>query len=112
MKSAITIFVASIILGPQVALAAEQQNRASNHLAASQVTSDMTEGEVRRIDKSAGKITLKHGEIRNLEMPPMTMVFQVRDAALLEKLQVGGKVRFRADKLGGTYVVTAIEASW
>ena len=111
MKSAIAILVASIILGPQVALAAEQQDHAAHHPPALQGTSDMAEGEVRRIDKSAGKITLKHDEIRNLEMPPMTMVFQVRDASLLDKIQVGGKVRFRAEKVGGAYVVTAIEAS-
>ena len=50
------------------------------------------EAEVRKVDKEAGKVTLKHGEIRNLDMPPMTMVFQVKDAAMLEKVKVGDKV--------------------
>jgi Cu(I)/Ag(I) efflux system protein CusF len=74
-----------------------------------QDTSDMTEGEVRKVDKSAAKLTIRHGEIKNLEMPAMTMVFQVKDAALLEKVKTGDKVKFRAAKEGSGYVVTAIE---
>lgn len=68
-----------------------------------------TEGEVRKIDKAAGKITIKHGEIKNLDMPPMQMVFRAQPPALLDKVQVGDKVRFQAEKVGGTYTVTAIE---
>lgn len=68
-----------------------------------------TEGEVRKVDKAAGKITLKHGDIKNLEMPGMTMVFQVKDAALLDKVKAGDKVRFMADKADGAIVVTSIE---
>lgn len=67
------------------------------------------EGEVRRIDAAARKITLRHGDIPDLDMPPMTMVFQVRDAALLQGLQPGVRVRFRAEKAGGTYFVTEIK---
>lgn len=70
---------------------------------------DMANGEVRRIDKAQNKITLRHGEIKSLEMPPMTMVFAVRDPKLLDSVRVGDKVLFRAVKEdGGTYVVTAI----
>lgn len=71
--------------------------------------SDWVEGEVRRVDAAARKITLRHGDIPALAMPPMTMVFQVRDAALLEGLQVGQRVRFRAAKVGTTYLVTEIK---
>lgn len=67
------------------------------------------EAEVRRIDQVAGKVSLKHGEIRNLDMPPMTMVFQVRDPAALEQLQAGDRVRFTADKVQGAYTVLQIE---
>ena len=70
----------------------------------------MTEGEVRKIDKQAKKITLKHGDIKNLDMPGMTMVFQVKDAALLDKVKAGDKVSFTAEKVDGDIVVTAIEA--
>lgn len=69
---------------------------------------DLTDAEVRRIDKASGKITLRHGEIKNLDMPPMTMVFQVKEAALLEGLKAGDKVKFRAVKEGGQYRVTEI----
>ena len=72
--------------------------------------SPMTDAEVRKVDKSAGKITLKHGEIKNLDMPPMTMVFAVRDKAALDKVKAGDKVKFSAEKEGGQYVVTGIEA--
>ena len=71
----------------------------------------MTEGEVRKIDKEAKKITLKHGDIKNLDMPGMTMVFQVKDAALLDKVKAGDKVLFTAEKADGAIIVTAIEAA-
>jgi uncharacterized cupredoxin-like copper-binding protein/Cu/Ag efflux protein CusF len=72
-------------------------------------TSDLADGEVRKIDKEAGKLTLRHGEIKSLDMPPMTMVFQVKDVALLDKLKPGDKVKFSVEKSGGVYVVTSIE---
>jgi Cu(I)/Ag(I) efflux system periplasmic protein CusF len=71
--------------------------------------SDMTDGEIRKVDKDAAKLTIKHGEIKNLDMPGMTMVFQVKDAALINKVKAGDKVRFRAEKIAGGYAVTAIE---
>jgi Cu(I)/Ag(I) efflux system protein CusF len=64
------------------------------------------EGEIRRVDREGQKITLRHGEIKNLDMPPMTMVFQVKDPALLAKAGVGDKVRFTAVQETGRYVVT------
>lgn len=67
------------------------------------------EGEVRKVDKATGKITLKHGEIKNLDMPPMTMVFAARDKALLEKVKAGDKVRFSAESVNGQLVVTELE---
>ena len=67
------------------------------------------EGEVRKIDSAQGRITLKHGEIKNLDMPPMSMVFSVKDPSLLGKVKPGDKVRFTAEKVGGAYTVTAIE---
>jgi Cu(I)/Ag(I) efflux system periplasmic protein CusF len=71
----------------------------------------MTDGEVRRIDKEAKKITLRHGPIQNLNMPPMTMVFQVKDPALLDKVNVGDKVKFSAEKITGGYALTNLEAA-
>jgi Cu(I)/Ag(I) efflux system periplasmic protein CusF len=80
--------------------------------AAASTTSNtaMADGEVRKIDKEGGKITLKHGEIKSLDMPPMTMVFQVKDKTLLEKVQMGDKVKFIAVSEGSRYVVTEMMA--
>ena len=77
--------------------------------AAQLASAELAEAEVRRIDKSSGKITLRHGEIKNLDMPPMTMVFEVSDRAFLDIPKVGAKVRFRAEKSATGYVVTHIE---
>jgi Cu(I)/Ag(I) efflux system protein CusF len=73
------------------------------------LAADMAEGEIRRVDRDAKKITIKHGPLQKLDMPPMTMVFQVKDPAMLEQLKPGDKVRFEAEKIGGGYVVTRIE---
>lgn len=69
---------------------------------------EMSEGEVRKVDKGSQKLTLRHGEIKNLEMPGMTMVFRVGDPALLDALAVGDKVRFSAERIDGAIVITAI----
>jgi Cu(I)/Ag(I) efflux system periplasmic protein CusF len=71
--------------------------------------SEMAEAEVRKIDKESKKVTLKHGAIKNLDMPAMTMVFNVNDPKLLEKLQAGDKVRFSATNEGGKFTVTEIQ---
>ena len=70
---------------------------------------DMTEGEIRKVDMESKKVTIKHGAIKNLDMPGMTMVFQVKDPAMLEKVKAGDKVRFKAVKAGGAIVVTEIQ---
>lgn len=71
---------------------------------------ELTEAEVRRIDRASGKITLRHAEIKNLDMPPMTMVFQMRDRTALDALKEGDKVKFKAEKIGSTFTVTEIRA--
>ena len=70
---------------------------------------DMTDGEVRKIDIEAGKVTLKHADIKNLDMPGMTMVFVVKDKAMLDKLKAGDKVKFRAVNDAGKFTVTEIQ---
>jgi Cu/Ag efflux protein CusF len=71
-------------------------------------TASMSDGEIRKIDKEAGKITIKHGEIKSLEMPPMTMVFTAKEKSMLDKIQVGDKVKFAVVHEGGKMVVTDI----
>jgi Cu/Ag efflux protein CusF len=69
----------------------------------------LSDGEVRKVDKDAKKITIKHGPLANLDMPPMTMVFQVKDPAMLDRVKAGDKVRFQAEKVGGAFTVIQIE---
>jgi len=67
-----------------------------------------TKGEVTKVDPAGGRVTLKHGEIKNLDMPPMTMVYQVKEARLLEGVAVGDRVRFTAERIDGRYTVTTL----
>ena len=69
----------------------------------------MTEGEVRKIDKDAGKITIKHGDIKHMDMPGMTMVFVAKDKALLDKTSVGAKIQFMVTNENGQMTVTDIQ---
>jgi Uncharacterized conserved protein len=69
----------------------------------------LSEGVVRKVDAANAKVTLRHGPIANLDMPPMTMVFRAQPAELLDGLQAGDAVRFRAERIDGAYTVTAIE---
>lgn len=78
-------------------------------VALAQGVADMTDGEIRRIDQGKRKLTLKHGEIKNLGMPPMAMEFEVADTASMAKLKAGDKVRFQARFEAGKYIVTRIE---
>lgn len=105
----LTAALAAGLLGAAAPAAAQSAAAPTTGTPAAPNTPAMTLAQIRRIDAAAGKITLKHDEIANLEMPPMTMVFQIRDAALLTGLSVGAQVRFLAEKIGGAYVVTAIE---
>lgn len=71
----------------------------------------LADGEIRKVDKDAGKLTIKHGEIKSLDMPPMTMVFRVKEPAMLERVKAGDKVKFAAEKVGGVYTVTEIDVA-
>jgi Cu/Ag efflux protein CusF len=77
--------------------------------ATSAAAPEMTVAEVRKVDVSAGKVTLRHGEIKNLGMPPMTMVFQVSDPSFLSRVKAGDRVNFTADKVKGAYTVLTLE---
>ena len=69
----------------------------------------VTDGEIRKVDKANGKVTIKHGEIKALNMPPMTMVYPVSDVAMLDKVKAGDKVQFTATSDGGKLTVTGIQ---
>ena len=93
------------LLAAAVAVPVAAQQNATDPAAA-----DLTAGEIRKVDMESKKVTIKHGAIKSLDMPPMTMVFQVKDAALLKLVKPGDKISFAAEKTAaGAYVVTHIK---
>lgn len=94
MKKLAAILIAALLATPVMA----QQGPAM-----------LSEGEIRKVDKDAKKITIRHGPIQNLDMPAMTMVFRVRDPAMLDQLKPGDKIKFAAEKINGNYTVMRFE---
>lgn len=76
-----------------------------------ETSADLSEGTVKKIDTPTQRVTLAHGPIANLGMPPMTMMFKVREAAMLKSLKEGDKVRFRVEDIGGDYTIVRIQAA-
>lgn len=86
-------------------------NHAAHHPAGDKVAPGvdvLSEGEVRKVDRDAGKVTIRHGTLANLDMPPMTMVFRVKEPGMLDQVKVGDAIRFKAEKIGGNYTVTEL----
>ena len=98
---------AALIAAPVFAQTAS--DHASHHADSAAKAAPAIDGEVRKVDKGAGKLTIRHAEIRNLEMPAMTMVFTAKDPAMLDRLKEGDKIKFTADKVNGIYTVTNVE---
>lgn len=71
----------------------------------------LTAGEIRRVDREAGKVTIKHGEVKNLDMPPMTMVFVAKDPTQLAALKVGDKVNFLVLHEAGKFIAADIQSA-
>lgn len=86
-----------------------QHTMAGSHMSASNHMNMMADGEVRKLDLAAGKITIKHGPIAHMDMPGMTMVFTAKDRALLDKIKVGDKIRFMVSHEDGKMMVTDIQ---
>jgi len=101
---------AATLATPALAQPQAADHAAHHPASAASASADMTVGEVRKVDKDTKKITIKHGEIKNLGMPPMTMVFQVKDPAWLDQFKAGDTVRFIVDKTPtGAFLVTDIQ---
>lgn len=106
----ITAVLSTGMAMPWVAWAQTSNGHDHNHGATPvAVQAPLTDGEVKKVDLDAGKVTIKHGEIRNLDMPPMTMVFTVKDKALLSGVKAGDKVRFMAVSEAGKILLTDIQ---
>lgn len=75
------------------------------------MAAELVDGEIRKVDKEAGKITIRHGELKNLGMPAMTMVFRAKDPAMLAQVKVGDKVKFMAEKVNGAITLMHLESA-
>ena len=107
--AAVAIAAFTVTLTPGVhAQATMDPNKMDGMKTQAAPASDMTDGEVRKVDKDAGKLTLKHGDIKSLDMPGMTMVFGVKDKAMLDKLAPGDKIKFKVVNDAGKFTVTEI----
>ena len=109
MRKAVGIATAALLGATTLIAQGSLTQTAMNHGAMPMAAAAMCDGEVRKIDKETGKITIKHGPIKNLDMPPMNMVFTAKDKALLDKVKVGDKIRFVAADEGGKMIVTEIQ---
>ena len=104
-----TVFVLAAALAVAAPAFAANHDHGSHHAAPGQnaaASGAFADGEVKKVDKSAGKVTIKHGPLEALDMPPMTMVFRVKDPAMLDKMKAGDKILFKPEKVGGNYTVT------
>ena len=114
MKKIIVTSTLLAMLGAAAPAAFAQAEHGVHHGSASapaEADAKLAEGTVKKIDKSAGKLTIVHGPLETLGMPAMTMVFRAADAAMLDQVKVGDKIRFAAESVGGALTVTALEAA-
>lgn len=107
--AALVSIVFSLIAIPSSAQPNDHNAHHSKTNKVAQTAESMTNGEIQKVDKDAQKITIRHGAIQNLGMPPMTMVFQVKDPALLNRVKAGDKVRFNVEKIDGAFTITRIK---
>ncbi|WP_374681785.1 copper-binding protein [Accumulibacter sp.] len=100
----------ALLVANPVLAAGEHDSHHRAGSSAATVKAAASEGTVKEVDKAAGKITIKHGPLANLGMPPMTMAFRVSDPAMLDQVKAGEKVSFTAENVGDALTVTALEA--
>jgi len=115
MQSLVTavapLFLTVAVAGAPIAASAQAGHAGHAMPAASAPAAPaaMTNGVVKKIDKASGRVTIAHDEIRNLGMPPMTMVFRVKDPAWIGKMKDGDRIRFAAEDAGGVLTLVAYE---
>ena len=107
---ALAAAVAALAAGPAVSQTHHHAHPSHAPATVAQATAaTLADGEVRKVDKEGGKLTLKHADIKSLDMPAMTMVFAVKDKALLDRLKAGDKIRFKVVDDGGKLTLTEIQ---
>ena len=107
--SAAALAAGAVFALPAAAADAGHEHHAPAAAVPAAAAGALVEGDIRKIDKGAGKVTIKHGPIPSLDMPPMTMAYPVKDKAMLEQLKPGDKIKFEAKNVGRAFVVTRIE---
>ena len=109
-KLLVTSLLALAFASPVLARLKADDYAARHATTVASAPTEMTEGEIRKVDKTAGTMTIRHGEIKNIGMPPMTMVFRAKSAALFDKVKVGDKVRFTAEQTtAGVLIVIDVQ---
>jgi Cu/Ag efflux protein CusF len=108
MKRSLTVFLATLFLTlpAWAGTGHTSHDKAMDHAA---VSTTLSEGLVKKVDKAQSKLTIKHGPLENLDMPGMTMVFRVQDAGWLDRVKPGDNIRFLADRVNGVFTVTTLE---
>jgi Cu/Ag efflux protein CusF len=109
------IVSAGLTLAAASASAQMQGHDHSQHNAPASASQDdanaLTDGEVKKVDKDTGKLTVQHGPLTNLNMPGMTMSFKVQEPTMLDQVKAGDKIRLRVERINGTFMVTKLEAA-
>ena len=113
MRRLIWILTGAVLVATPIVSAAVSVREPPLMLAqnAQATASPMVNGEVRKVDKDTGKLTIRHGALPNLDMPAMTMVFRVKDPAMLGQVKEGDKIKFTADKINGSFTVIELAPS-
>lgn len=114
MKRLLVSSLATLALGAvavPLASAGDDHHSMEGHDKMEAMAPTWADGEVRKIEKEAGKLTLRHGEVKNLDMRAMTMAWKLKDPAMLDKLKVGDKILFTAEKLNGQFTITEIKSA-
>lgn len=109
-----SILIAASILGAALTFQAGADDSHTHYAKneakpAATAAAALTAGEVRNLDKAAGKITIKHGPMPKFDMPPMTMAYPVKDKAMLDQLKPGDKIKFDVDSVAGVFTVLRLE---
>ena len=103
-----TLAISALALGMALPVGSFAQSTMDHGKMGMSQPASMTDGEVKKVDQDAGKVTIKHGEIKHMDMPGMTMVFTAKDKAMLSSVKAGDKVKFMVVNEGGKMVVTDI----
>ena len=106
MKQVVAAVALLLSIGTPAIVDAADHQSGDAKAAQSTAADPYVEGEVRKVDKDAGKVTIKHGPLTTLGMPAMTMVFRAKDPAMLDKVKAGDSIRFKAEKIEGNFTVT------